>query len=188
MRVLTGAAVFLVFVAGAFGYCREFSMNLTIDSAGGGNFAIEYDSTDPEYCDEGDNPDIVAEYQGSGGNVSNIVIMEPQLGKIEVSYNLDFDDIADTDDYGVFGFFSDIDYTLTLDLNTVYEFTNSIFTDVTNYEIYERYTYTFHVTCPYDVISSNGDATSPRTVSWSYSFYDLVDNGTTDLTITYAAD
>ena len=185
MRTLIGATVFLVFVAGAFGYCTEFNIGLTIGSGGGGDFSIEYDTTDPEYCNETTDPPIVAEYEGSGGNISNIVIT---AGAIEVSYDLEFDDIEDTADYGVFGFYSDIDYTLTLDLNTDYEFKNSIFTDVENDDVYRRYTYTFHVTCPYDVISSNGDATSPRTVSWSYSFYELVENGTTDLTITYAAD
>lgn len=188
MKVLIGATVFLVCVAGAFGHCLEFSMGLIIDTGGGGDFVIEYDSTDPEYCNEDDHPDIVAEYRGSGGNVSNIVIEEPQLGKIEVSYNLDFDDIADTDDFGVFGFFSDIDQTLTLTQNTNYNYRNSITVNGPNYEVYKKFTYTFHVTCPYDVISTNGTETSPRTISWSYSFYDLVENGTTDLTITYAAD
>ena len=190
MRALITSAVFLVFVAGAFGYCEEFNMGLTIGSDGGGDFTIVYDSTDPDYCSEDRGADILSEYVGSGGNVNNIVITTYGISsdRVEVSYDLEFDDIADTGDYGVFGFFPDIDYTLTLDLNTNYDFKNCIFTDVENDDVYRRYTYTFNVTCPYDVISTNGTETSPRTVSWSYSFYELVENGTTDLTITYAAE
>ena len=188
MRVLITVAVFLVFVAGAFGYCREFSMDLIIHTGGGGDFAIEYDSTDPEYCDEGDSGDIVAEYQGSGGDVENIVIETPRTGIIEVSYDVSFDDIEDTKGYGVFGFFSDIEYELELDGNGDYEFSNKIVTDVTNYEIYRKYVYSFIVTCPYEVLSTNGTQVNSTTVSWTYSFYELVANGTTYLTITYDSE
>jgi|GEM_PF-1772947 len=189
MRALITSAVFLVLAAGAFGYCEEFSMGLTIGSDGGGDFKIIYDSTDPDYCSENTGADIVSEYVGSGGNVNNIIITMygPNTERVEVSYDVEFDDIEDTDDYGVFGFFPDIDYTLTLDSNDSCEFTNSIFTDIENDNDYKEYTYTFHVNCPYTVDSTNGTETGPCSVSWNYSLYELVANGTTELTITYTA-
>jgi hypothetical protein len=168
-------------------------MVLTIDSDTGGDFEITYDSTDPDYCSEDTGADIVSEYVGSGGDLDNIVITTygPSTSRIKVSYDVTFDSIEGTDvtdDYGIFGFFPDIDYTLTLDQNTNYEFTNSIFTDITNDEDYRKYTYTFNVTCPNIVVSTNGNENNAYSVSWDFSLYELVDNGTTDLTITYAGE
>jgi hypothetical protein len=68
MKALITSAVFLAFAAGASGYCEEFNMGLTIGSGGEGDFAIVYDSTDPDYCDEGTGPDIAAEYEGYQGH------------------------------------------------------------------------------------------------------------------------
>jgi hypothetical protein len=190
MRVLIPVAVFLALVAGAFGYCREFGMDLTIDTGGGGDFVINYVSTDPDYCQENTNEDIVAEYQGSGGSVGNCVISEPDVGVIVVSYSVDFDDIEDTDDYGVFGFFPDVDYTITLTReDTSYVYQNSIFIDVDNYDVYNDFTYNYKVVCPYSVISTNGNISpgNSKEVNWSYTFFELVEAKTTDLMITYGS-
>ncbi|UCE26464.1 MAG: hypothetical protein JSW52_08930 [Candidatus Coatesbacteria bacterium] len=191
MRAIIVVAVFLAFVAGAFGYCEEFSMDLIVDSGGGADFSIEYDSTDPEYCNENTGTDICDEYEGSGGDVENVVITTHGAGpdRVEVSYDVDFDGVEDTGDYGVFGMFSDIDYTLTLDQGTDNEFKISIYTDIPNNDDYKQYMYDFKVICPSQVLSTNGETSpaDPREVTWpTYgTLYTLVENGTTDLTITY---
>jgi hypothetical protein len=187
MRVSVAIVVSLVLAVSAFAYCREYSMDLIIGPDGGGYFFIEYESTDPDYCDENTCGDIENEYDGSGCNVENCEVDEPEVGVIVVSYKLNFDDIEDTDDYGVFGFFPDIDYTITLTEGTDYVYQNSIYTDVRNYDVYRNYKYNYTVVCPSNVVSTNGQisASNPKVVRWSYTFYELVENGTTNLNVTY---
>lgn len=164
-------------------------MDLIIGSDGGGYFFIEYESTDPDYCDENTCEDIENEYDGSGCDVENCNVDEPKIGVIVVSYNLNFDDIEDTDDFGVFGFFPDIDYTISLTEGTDYEYQNSIYTDVQNHDVYRDYIYDYTVVCPSNVVSTNGQISpsNPMEVTWNYTFYELVENGTTTMTVTYAS-
>jgi hypothetical protein len=193
MKGLITSVVFLVVVAGAFGYCEEFNMDLTISSGGSGDFEIKYDSTDPAYCSEDTGADIVSEYVGSGGDLDDIVVTAygPSANRVEVSYDVTFDSIEGTDvtdDYGVFGFFPDIDYTIDLTENENYDYRNSITAKCPNDDDYKEYMYTFNVTCPNRIVSTNGNETNSYSVYWEYSLYELVDNGTTDLTITYASE
>lgn len=186
MRVSITIIVSLILAVSAFAYCREYSMDLIIGS-GGGCFSIVYESTDPDYCDENTLDDIEDEYDGSGADVKNCEINEPEVGVIVVSYELDFDDIEDTDDYGVFGFFPDIDYTITLTEDTNYEYQNSIYRDFQNYDVYRNYKYDYTVVCPSNVVSTNGQISpsNPKEVTWNCTFYEIVENGTTNLNVTY---
>jgi hypothetical protein len=189
MRVSIAIIVSLILAASAFAYCREYSMDLIIGSGGDGCFSIEYESTDPDYCEENTCGEIEDEYYNSGGDVKNCEVNEPEVGVVVISYELDFDDIEDTDDYGVFGFFPDVDYTITLTQNTNDVYQNNIYTDVQNYDVYRKYVYDYTVICPFNVISTNGQISpsNPKEVTWSYTFYELVDNGTTNMTVTYAS-
>ena len=137
--------------------------------------------------------EIVASYGGSNLAVRDVdvdVIAEDESDEYyaSVNYAIDFDDVADLNDYGVFAVRDMFYQTFYLnDLGDKVSFMQTIsFTkDVGDTTDLEDYEFEYELACPFDVTDTNGTLSRDgEAVTWSYTLSDLINNDV-DMTATF---
>lgn len=135
--------------------------------------------------------EIAASYGGSNLVVRDVdVIAEDESDEYyaSVEYTIDFDDVADLNDHGIFAA-EDVFYqTFYLnDLGDKVSFMQTIsFTmDVGDTTDLEDYEFEYELVCPFDVTDTNGTLSRDgEAVTWSYTLSDLANNDV-DMTATF---
>lgn len=135
--------------------------------------------------------EIVASYGGSNLVVRDVVVTaedESDEFYASVEYTIDFDDVADLNDQGIFAA-KDVFYqTFYLnDLGDKVSFMQTIsFTlDVGDTTDLEDYEFEYELVCPFDVTDTNGTLSRDgEAVTWSYTLSDLINNDA-DMTATF---
>ncbi|UCE27046.1 MAG: DUF4282 domain-containing protein [Candidatus Coatesbacteria bacterium] len=183
-------AVAVVFAAGCINYEQEIYLN----ADGSGTVIVRYTSDDPEgnsgtpilpFTED----EIIAEYKGSNLVVRDVV---PDADNDEysagVTYQIDFDDVTDLNDYGIFSVGDKLTQTFYLnDLGDTVSYmqTTSLTMDVEDTSMLDSYKFTYKLICPADVTETNGTLSADgRTVAWLYTLPELINNAV-DMTATY---
>lgn len=189
---LVGLAVAAaIIVAGCINYDQE----VTLNADGSGTVMVHYTSDDPEgtqapklaFTEE----DITNEYANSNVTVRDINVVIPaegETGSHEATYYLDFDNVADLNGYGVFAVEDKMTQVFSLadtDDTAVFTQTCNLTMDVEDTSGLTDYKFTYSLTCPGNVIETNGTvAADGKTVTWEYPLPDLI-NKTVEMTASY---
>lgn len=186
----TSLAAVIVLAAG----CINYDQKMTLNDDGSGTVIVRYASDDPEGT--GGAPvlpftegEIVAGYKGSNLVVRDVVPdAEGDEYQAGVTYQIDFDDVADLNNYGAFAFEDKLTQTFYLnDLGDTLSFmqTTSLTMDVEDTSMLDSYKFTYKLVCPADVTETNGTLSGDgRTVAWLYTLPELI-NDTVEMTATY---
>jgi hypothetical protein len=183
-------AVVVVLAAG----CIDYDQKITLNADGSGTLVIHYASDDPEGTSGAPvlpftEDEIVAGYKGSNLVVRDIVPdAESDEYHAGVTYQIDFDDVVDLNNYGAFAFEDKLSQTFYLnDLGDTTSFmqTTTLTMDVEDTSMLDSYKFTYKLVCPGDITETNGTLSSDgRTVAWSYALPELINNAV-DMTVTY---
>jgi len=176
--------------------CMHYDQWMFLHSNGSGTARIYYTAGGLEGADGTlvlpfTEAEIIASYGGSNLVVHDVVVTaedESDEYYADVTYEIDFEDVADLNDYGIFAA-EDVFYqTFYLnDQGDTMSFMQTIsFTmDVGDTADLEDYKFEYELACPYDVTDTNGTLSSDgEAVTWSYTLSDLaVDE--VDMTATF---
>ncbi len=186
----TSLAAVIVLAAG----CINYTQKMTLNADGSGTVIVHYTSDDPEGT--GGAPvlpftenEIVAGYKGSKLVVRDVVPdAEGDEYQAGVTYQIDFDDVADLNNYGAFAFEDKLAQNFYVnDLGDTLSFmqTTSLTMDVEDTSMLDSYRFTYKLVCPGDVTETNGTLSGDgRTVAWLYTLPELI-NDTVEMTATY---
>jgi hypothetical protein len=174
--------------------CISYDQELVLNEDGSGTVLVRYASDDPDgtagapvlsFTEE----DIETEYAGSEVRVRDIQVYlapERKEGPSEAKYYLDFEDIEDLNARGVF---AAKDFKTTKDVmtqiftldeaggTTTFTQTCVLDMDVEDPSALEVYTFTYALTCPDAVTTTNGTiGPDGLTVTWSYALTELIES------------
>jgi hypothetical protein len=174
--------------------CMQYDQWMFLYSDGSGTVRVNYTGGGFEGADGTSvlpftEAEIAASYGGSNLTVRDVVVeAETDEYYANVTYEIDFDDVADLNDYGIFAVRDKFYQTFYLnDLGDTVSFMQTIsfkedaedMTDPGDYE------FTYELVCPYDVTDTNGTLSGDgEAVTWSYTLSDLVNNDV-DMTATF---
>jgi|GEM_PF-665409 len=174
--------------------CISYDQKITLNADGSGTVIVHYTSDDPE--GNSGTPvlplteeEIIAEYNGSNLVVHNVVT-DPDDDEYYagVTYQIDFDNVTDLNDYGIFAVEDKLTQTFYLsDLGDSISFmqTTTLTMDVEDTSTLDAYGFDYKLVCPGNVTETNGNlSVDGLTVYWSYTLPELINNPV-DMTVTY---